>query len=67
MYTRDYSELLMCYMPHEHKTGTDLQTRVQLEEVEPSVLLVEVLHCASTHIAHHLGQTNRSLQHRQVG
>ena len=40
---------------------TDLKLRVKFKEVESLVFLVQVFHCTSTHITHHLSQTHRSL------
>lgn len=42
---------------HNHfRTGMfHLQTRIQLQKVEPSIFREEVFHSPCTHVAHHLG------------
>ena len=40
-----------------------LQAWVQLQEVELPGVLIEVLHCARTDIAHHLSQSDGSQLH----
>ena len=40
-----------------------LEPRVQLQEVELSVVMVEVLHCPGTDVADHLGQSDGGQLH----
>lgn len=42
-----------------------LQTRIQLQEVEPSILREEVFHSPCAHVAHHLGQRHGKLGRRK--
>ena len=52
------------YVGHHLRTRMfDLESGVQLEEMELSVVMVEVFHCPGTDVADHLGQSNGSQLH----
>lgn len=48
---------------HHLRTGVlHLQTGIKLQEVEAAILAVEVLHCTSTDVPHHLSQLHCTLR-----